>query len=479
MGRVLGAGRRFVEIDRRVGREEAFSPRLLETFSLVSSILWGDIVACSSSRELYGELVPRHGPGTTAEGIRGNLKYDFRDWPMRLERVLPFAEFGVSSILNDEGLDRVTRINYIHPRDELPVKVAFVPKTAKKPRVIAIEPVAMQYMQQGVADWLRGPIETRAPLTRGHVNFRDQSVNTRLAKSGSVDGKLATLDLSDASDRVSCRLVSQMLRTEPELSGYVFGTRSTRAELPDGTLVRLRKFASMGSALCFPMEAMVFYIIMVSSRLVRRNRLPTRREIHRVSRDLYVYGDDLIVPAHEASAIAQDLEAFGLKVNTAKSFWTGKFRESCGADYYDGEDVTPVYLRRQIPSDRSDVHGCVSLVSAANQLYWAGYWNTAKELRETAERLLGRLPSIATHMQVLGWHSISNAVSHHAWHKDYQRVKTRCLVPVPKRSADPIDGDAALLKCWRLIGIEDSPVSLEHLLTSVRSGDLTLKRRWI
>jgi hypothetical protein len=249
--------------------------------------------------------------------------------------------------------------------------------------------------------------------------------------------------------------------------------------MPDGKIVHLRKFASMGSAMCFPIEAMVFYLIMVTSRLVHFGMDASPREIYLVSRGLYVYGDDLIVPTDEAPSIVASLEAFGLKVNIAKSFWTGRFRESCGSDYYDGENVTPVYLRRNLPSDRTDVHGLVSLVSFTNQLYWAGYWTTAAKLRELTESLVGKLPSIATHMQVLGWHSISNAITTHAWDEGLQRTKTRCLVPTPKRSADPLEGDAALLKCWRTIGIEESPVSLEHLLTSVRSGDLALKRRWI
>jgi hypothetical protein len=94
------------------------------------------------------------------------------------------------------------------PRDETPVKVCFVPKTASKPRVIAIEPVAMQYMQQAIADWIRPLIESKGRFTAGHVNFRDQTVNSNFARSSSIDGKYATLDMSDASDRVTCKQVS-------------------------------------------------------------------------------------------------------------------------------------------------------------------------------------------------------------------------------------------------------------------------------
>jgi hypothetical protein len=121
----------------------------------------------------------------------------------------------------------------------------------------------------------------------------------------------------------------------------------------------------------------------------------------------------------------------------------------------------------------------VSLVSFANQCYWKGLWGTARSLRQLAERLLGELPSVSLSMQVLGWHSFSNAVTHHGWNKELQRLKSRCLVPVPVRSADPIFGDAALLKCFGLIGHVSRPADLRHLLTSVRFGNLKLKRRWI
>jgi len=476
--RTRNAGRKFAELDDSLERAEI--PIQLDTiFNYVSRVVWSDIVGSCSYERFYSDIIPRHGPGTTAEGVRGNAKYVFPSWPQRLERCFPFTEFGISSILNSDANERVSQVQDFLPRDETPVKVCFVPKTASKPRVIAIEPVAMQYMQQAIADWIRPRIEMHCRYTAGHVNFRDQTVNSKFARSASRDGVYATLDMSDASDRVSCKRVWSMLQSVPDFRRCVFATRSTRASIPGGLVRPLRKFASMGSAMCFPIEAMAFYIAIISSRIAHSGRRPTPREIYLASREIYVYGDDLIVPANETPSIISTLESFGFKVNTDKSFWTGKFRESCGSDYYDGEDVTPVYLRRMPPSDRADVIGVVSLTSFANQCYWIGLWGTAKYLRQQVEKLVGKLPSVDIRTQALGWNSFSNAISTHGWHKDYQRLKSRLLVPTPIRSADPLDGDAALLKCWRLIGIPFSPVSLDHLLTTVRFGNLALKRRWI
>jgi hypothetical protein len=224
------------------------------------------------------------------------------------------------------------------------------------------------------------------------------------------------------------------------------------------------------------MEAMVFFCTIVTSRIIRSGRAVRPSSVRKCAEDVYVYGDDLVVPADEAPSVIEDLELFGLKVNSAKSFWTGKFRESCGGDYYDGRDVTPVYCRRPLPCHRTDVKGLVSAVAFANQLYWAGMWKTSKMVREIVERLLGDLPSIAVGDQWLGWESVSNARSFRGWDDDYQRPKNRWWSVVPVSNDDVLDDDEALLKCFRTIGQEN--LSPEHLLKSVRYGNLALKRRW-
>jgi hypothetical protein len=472
--RIAKALQRFVDVEQEV-RTHVSAQSFTDAFKKVSAIVWSDILGSGGDSRRYLEYHPRHGRGTTAEAIVGNDKYHFRSWPLRLEREFPFSEFGISNVLNDEAYDSLSSLMYLLPRDETPVKVVPVPKTAKTPRIIAIEPVAMQYMQQAIADWVRPRIETRCRFTAGHVNFTDQLVNNQLARIGSKNGFYATLDLSDASDRVSCKHVATMLRCFPLFLREVMSCRSTRASLPGGTLP-LRKFASMGSALCFPMEAMVFFIAIVTSKLLRRSRALSPRNVLNASRDVYVYGDDLIVSAYMAPSVVEDLELFGLKVNAAKSFWTGKFRESCGGDYYDGIDVVPVYCRRKLPDHRADVHGIVSAVAFANQLYWAGLWGAAKMVRQSVEKLVGPLPSVCTHDQILGWESFSNARSFQSWDYDLQRPKSRGYVIVPGRRSDILDGDSALLKCWRTIGRKfDDPT---HLRTSVRYGNLALKRRW-
>jgi hypothetical protein len=243
------------------------------------------------------------------------------------------------------------------------------------------------------------------------------------------------------------------------------------------------------------MEAMAFFLAIITHRMLGAKLAPTGENVFRCCAGLYVYGDDIIVPADEASAICKTLESFGFKVNSHKSFWTGKFRESCGMDAYDGHDVTVTYVRRPLPADRADSHGVASTVALANHFYMAGLWRTAKALREHVESLLGKLSSItdtafrdlekvidgrasnSRGSAGLGWISFSNAETFRGWDKNLQCLKDRRWVVSPIRRPDPLEGDAALLKCFGLIGNES--VDTNHLRESVRYGNLALKRRWI
>jgi hypothetical protein len=368
-------------------------------------------------------------------------------------------------------------VEFVEPEDEAPVRVVFVPKTLKSPRVIAIEPVCMQYTQQSLLKFLVPLIESGG-YTGGRVNFTNQTVNQLLALRASENGRLATIDLSEASDRVHQELVRRMLRVCPILSNMVFACRSTRAKVPSGEIVTLNKFASMGSALCFPMEALAFFCAIVASRLHKAQLPVTGRNVRECSRLVYVYGDDIIVPADEAPAICDDLVRFGFKINRNKSFWTGKFRESCGMDAYDGVDITPVYCRRTSPANRRSHIELVSWVAMANQFYRKGLWYAAQKVRNAVESLTKvSLPFVGKNSSGLGWVSYSNASTVHRWNRELHRFETKAMTIRPIRYSDPLEGDGALLKCFRLIGSQAN--DLKHLYESVKRRAFTLKPGWV
>jgi len=448
-------------------------------FNHVSSVLWDNLMVNFD----LSKVKPRHGPGGTAEHISGNQKYVWRNWHDRLEPYFPIVDsaYSISSV-NSKELELVT---IIPEHLEQPVRVVGVPKTMKGPRIIAIEPCCMQYAQQAIRRELYSLIESYE-LTKDHVNFRDQSVNQGLALMSSFDGQLATIDLSDASDRVPRELALEMFRSNPDLSGAIDACRSTRAEMPDGTIIApLRKFASMGSALCFPVESMYFYTICVMALLRIQNLPVSHGNIFKVSRDVYVYGDDIIVPSIHAITVLEYLQKYNCKVNLNKTFYTGMFRESCGVDAYCGELVNPVYLRKLRPKNRRQASELISWVETANLLYKKGYWKTAQLMWHTCERVLGPLPYVSDNSSALGRVSFLGYRSAERWNRSLQRFELKAWSPRPIYRSDSIDGYSALQKSLsRLEGFDSSiekPRRFDplHLERSALHGGVALTLRWV
>lgn len=450
-------------------------------FSKISDLLWGNVFVGSYDPTFP---LPKHGPGQTESRISGNRKYAVSTWHERLEPFFP-ADWHLMSCYSqlDDARCGITSIDFVPEERESPVRVVAVPKTLKGPRIIAIEPVCTQYTQQALAEYVIQQLETHE-LTRGHINFSDQGTNRELAMAASKSGNLATLDLSSASDRVPLSLVSLMLASKRDLLDAILACRSRSARLPSGKVIPLMKFASMGSALCFPVQAMYYFTIIVMARMKKHNLPVTLRNIKAVSREVYVYGDDLIVPTHEVEVVVEALTSFHCKVNSAKSFWSGKFRESCGMDAYDGCDVTPTYLRHMRPNNEGDAQALVSLVATSNHFYRRGYMTVASLLQKWVEQLLGPLPIVLETSPGLGWIRPEVGVTTDRWNKKLQRPEIRTWIVSPVYKEDPLDGWYALLKCLLLMErrngdsfLYPKPVDKKHLERSPRSGTVALKRR--
>ncbi len=468
---------KFIETEHELACKEAtLSPSLREEFRKFSRLIWGDATLDRSKPvKVFAEIeerlssydhVPKHGPGATAEHISGNRKYDLLLWHTRLEPLFPFDLFGLTR--PDLAMGGVTT-QFVEPDAELPVRVISVPKTLKEPRIIAVEPVCNQYTQQSILEMLVPAIQTH-PLSRGSVNFTSQSPNQQLARIASEGVRnLATLDLSEASDRVLCSLVNDMLDGLPNLREAVMACRSTRADVPGFGIKTLSKFASMGSALCFPIESMVFYTIMLLGMHRAQNIRSSYSSILKMKDDVRVYGDDLICPVDMVQPIIDLLEAFGLKVNRNKSFWTGKFRESCGMDAYDGKCVTPTYVRESAPDGRQHGERIVSWTSLSNQLFMRGYWRAAQFCAGLVESVLKqKLPLLNRRSQGLGLHSFKDWSTVSAWDKHLHRFVTRACVFVSNPRPSRIDGYGALMKFFLKRG-EEPFLDKNHLIRAGRS----------
>jgi len=179
--------------------------------------------------------------------------------------------------------------------------------------------------------------------------------------------------------------------------------------MPSGVITPLRKYASMGSALTFPVEALCFLMVCIAAVCDQRRvftksgRVRSLAAFENARKDILVFGDDLIVPSDSIVKVAEYLMAFGLKVNDKKTFYQGGFRESCGYDWMDGVNVTPTYLRQLPPLSHRDSGKFVSWVHMANRFYKNGLTRTAHLVADYVDKMY-KLPVVHETCAGLGWH---------------------------------------------------------------------------
>lgn len=208
-------------------------------------------------------------------------------------------------------------------------KISFVPKTAKTYRTIAVEPLLNGFLQKGVDVFMR------KRLKRVGIDLQDQSLNQELARQGSrdwlSDSCFSTIDLSSASDSLSIELCRELL--PPDWFEYLDSIRA-KCYLLDGKKETYHKFVSMGNGFCFPLQTLIFSSLVHA--VSGKGCIP--------SIDFVVYGDDIIVRKQVFEPLVSLLKTCGFSVNAKKTYANGPFRESCGADWFEGKDVRPLVL---------------------------------------------------------------------------------------------------------------------------------------
>jgi hypothetical protein len=475
----------FIQCEQEVKRsDDLLDPSYMEDFKRMSDVLFGDVFRKLDRDIHWGRIVPKHGPGVTADRLSSNKRWAMRTWTTRLEKSFPASQ---ALFLNQRSYSLCKEeVNLLEPGAEIPVRVITVPKTLKTPRIIAIEPAAMQYAQQAVQRSLRDAILEDGFLSR-IIGFDDQEPNRLMASQGSHYGDLATLDLSEASDRVSNQHVRAMLENHPELLRMVDACRSRKADVPGHGVIRLAKYASMGSALCFPVEAMTFLVIIFLG-IERELGTPLSREaiVRRFSSRVRVFGDDIIVPTDHVLSVVDELHGFGHVVNTGKSYWTGRFRESCGKEYFDGHDVSIVRVRQVLPTRLQDASAVNSAAKLRNLAYWSGLWKTAAWLDSYMSKTLkGYWPNVSKTSALLGRESVLGyqfqrlCPNHHSPLTKGYRV-------VSKSPQDHLNGIGAHLKCLVQLTQRNAdeppfgpnPDGNDHLERSGRPERVDIKLGW-
>jgi len=227
-----------------------------------------------------------------------------------------------SSLLQNAIEKRVRLVHYN--------KIVTVPKTTLVDRTIAVEPLLNGYLQKGVDVFMR------QLLKRVGVDLSRQERNQRLAKLGTIEQNdpFVTIDLSLASDSVSSAVVRELL--PPDWYHFLDAIRSPGYMLPGSdSVVRYEKFVSMGNGFCFPLETLLFASVCA---------------LYSKPVDYSVYGDDIVVRQSVAQKVIKTLWCLGFRHNPDKTFLSGPFRESCGADWFAGRDIRPLTLDYELDS---------------------------------------------------------------------------------------------------------------------------------
>lgn len=292
------------------------------------------------------------GPGVTSSctgdqtGLAEKFRSEIDATRDSLKLVKPL--FGVSQLWSKAQMNDLL---FSEPCSVIPVprvvefdRLAFVPKKANTDRTVGIPATFNIYLQKAVGSHMR------KRLRLGGVDLNSQLRNQELARLSSVTGHLATLDLKSASDTISIEVVWDLLPYE--WARRLDDIRHKYYQNPDGEISRYEKFSAMGNGFTFELESLLFFGLCVGT--CQHLGLPTE--------EIGIYGDDLIVPTDAAPLLTDVLSYCGFTLNKQKSFTTSAFRESCGADWFLGINVRPIFLKEEI-SDTSRVY------RAANNIF--------------------------------------------------------------------------------------------------------------
>jgi hypothetical protein len=229
----------------------------------------------------------KHGPGATAERLSG--------W----DKWLPFIQ---------------------NRSSDLSIRMVDVPKDTKTRRIIGIEPVKRQFVQQGVSHALR-----HTQYFRKYIDLHNQHTHANFA----CGDELVTIDLKDASDRIPLSLLDYLLPAD--WAHLIRATSTGNATLPCGDGIRLGMVATMGCGFCFEVETLLFHLVagLISSSctLTLANSLRSCR----------VYGDDLILNAQWVPAWSHFCNQAGWIMSDKKTMLTPKFKETVGFWIVDGK----------------------------------------------------------------------------------------------------------------------------------------------
>jgi len=269
-------------------------------------------------------------------------------------------------------------------------RLTFVPKNDEISRVICIEPVVNMFYQQGIKHILEKRLRSFFGIDLKSEQSQ-QFKNRELARIGSaysgdrrmkdLNQDLCTIDLSSASDSLAIGMLKEIL--PHSFMQWIESTRSPICKLPNGTELELNMISTMGNAFTFPLQTIIFASVVMASFEVAGLENQVRRPYGPAIGNFGVFGDDIICPYVIVRKVLRLLDILGFQINHEKTFVEGLFRESCGADFYRGEDVRPVFCK-----NLDTLQDLFSLINRLN--LWS--FKMGIPLRRTQAYLQERIP---------------------------------------------------------------------------------------
>lgn len=236
--------------------------------------------------------------------------------------------------------------------------ISQVPKNSTINRTIGITSFVPLAAQGVCGDYIRDCLQSHG------VDLNTLADKHReLAEVGSRLGGLATIDFSMASDTISRGLVWALLNNSRSsdrcrlLYHKLCGCRTWEFSV-NGSSYTYEKFSAMGCRFTFELESLLFTAIARGITRLFHFHTPYSRKATSFGDDTILYALDLLLARYKPLIIGLYGE-LGLKVNPEKSFFTGPFRESCGADYRNGVFVRGYYLHSRTVTLR-DVVRCIN-----------------------------------------------------------------------------------------------------------------------
>lgn len=433
-------------------------------------------------------FTPHHGPGFTAERVGRGIesKNSSMTVPNRHRRYYASEH----SLYPD--------FQGYYDNSEKAAELTFVPKNYKTMRTICMEPAGMMYIQQGIRDQLYKFFSTSRMALFCHL--RDQTYNQVAAREGSYRRQIDTIDLSSASDLVSWRLVKGIFPF-PILYDLYF-SRSPQVRYKDFFVLEQEKYAPMGSALCFPIQCIVFTAVVIGTGISQVygldlcvDPLPStdvealfcqafrkEGEVERHGSQRYasptIFGDDICLDYRLTSNTMRNLEKLGFIVNVAKSFiGSDTFRESCGKFFSRGFDVSMMKLNVAISGNEEiDIAELAGLVDQANLAYDHGYMNLRRflvisalyiDVEKLAPQECGRNPILFSNDedQVLAIRFVPRAGDENRHLRQF-RFGTAKIRPLPSKVSEASDSQRRISP----IGMTD--LGLDYQKSAVQSVGL-------